>query len=471
MAALEGCNVTMRGGGRYRAPAPYMRRPEVSRPRLPRGVATTQMWRWKPTTGLNKNCRFHGAILRTTCNVDETSLIGSTLASRFHLLEVIGDGGMGRVYRAEEVATGKPVAVKLLHPEFVGDHHVVQRFEREARVTTELSHPNIVNVIEFGEWNGHLYLAMELLAGKPLAELIGDGGKNRPRLTVKRTLEIIRPVLEALDYAHERGVVHRDLKPENVMVIPGRGLLARESIKLLDFGIAKLGHHPERPATQQITQHGLVIGTPAYMSPEQAAGQEADMRSDVYSCGVMLFHMLTGRRPFEAASSYDVLRMHLDTQPKPLLEVGAGAWIPDAVEGVVMRALSKRPAERFQSAGELRRALEHAVVIDYAHTHTGAGGTAASPARLSAGSRFLCFAIIAAASAVLVGDQLRARASAAKNAATAGAAAPASPVASDQPSPPEVAPRDPSERGKRHIKKQARATAKRAAARTASRER
>ena len=182
------------------------------------------------------------------------------------------------------------------------------------------------------------------------------------------------------------------------------------------------------------------------------------MRSDVYSCGVMLVHMLTGRRPFDAASNYDVLRMHLDTQPKPLLEVGAGAWIPDAVEGVVMRALSKRPAERYQSAGELRRALEHAVVIDYAHT--GAGGMAASPKRLSAGSRFLCFAIIAAAGATLVGDQLRARASARRNAAAAAAAAPAPAVASDAPSAPEVAPREPSERGKRHIKKQARATAK-----------
>jgi len=388
--------------------------------------------------------------------MDETPLIGSTLASRFHLLEVIGEGGMGRVYRAEEVATGKPVAVKLLHPEFVGDDHVVQRFEREARVTTELSHPNIVNVIEFGEWNGRMYLAMELLVGKPLAELIGDGGKKGPRLTVKRTLEIIRPVLDALDYAHERGVVHRDLKPENVMVIPGRGLLARESIKLLDFGIAKLGHHPERPATQQITQHGLVIGTPAYMSPEQAAGQEADMRSDVYSCGVMLFHMLTGRRPFEAASNYDVIRMHLDTQPKPLLEVGAGAWIPDAVEGVVMRALSKRPAERYQSAGELRRALEHAVVIDYAHT--GTGGTAASPKRLSSGSRFLCYAIIAGVAAALVGDQLRrGRASAASH---ASAPIPAPSSAGDQQSPPEIAAREPSERGKRNLKKQARATSK-----------
>jgi serine/threonine protein kinase len=347
---------------------------------------------------------------------NEPSLIGSTLGERYRLIEVIGEGGMGRVYRAEQLATGKPVALKLLHPEFVGVDQVVQRFEREAKVMTELAHPGIVNVIEMGEWNGRLFLAMELLAGKSLAELVlREGAKRDGRLTIKRTLAIMRPVLDALEYAHGRGVVHRDLKPENIMITPG-GLLSRETVKLLDFGIAKLGDRSVR-ATQKLTQHGMVLGTPAYMSPEQAAGQEADVRSDVYSCGIILYQMLTGRRPFEADSNIEVILMHINTQPKPPREVAAGAWIPDAVERVILRALAKRPAVRFQSARELREALEQAAVVDYGHG--GAGETTAGPRRMSAGSRFLCLAIIAAAATTLLGDRLRAHRAAAASTTTA----------------------------------------------------
>ena len=250
--------------------------------------------------------------------VEEASLIGSTFGDRYRILGVIGEGGMGLVLRAEQLATGRTVALKLLHPEFVGVEQVAQRFEREAKVTTQLSHPHIVKVVEFGQCNGRLFLAMEFLEGTPLASLIERPGKERGRrLSVKRTLAIMRPVLAALEYAHGLGVVHRDLKPDNIMVLPPRGLLARENVKLLDFGIAKLGDRAQAK-TQKLTQHGLVLGTPGYMSPEQAVGQQADVRSDIYSCGVILYQMLTGHRPFEADSGLEVLMMHLNAEPKSL---------------------------------------------------------------------------------------------------------------------------------------------------------
>jgi len=290
--------------------------------------------------------------------VDGTELIGSVLDGRYRLIAVIGDGGMGRVYRAEQLATGRTVALKLLHAQFSGVAEVVQRFEREAEVTTRLAHPHIVKVVDCGQWNGRLYLAMEFLPGRSLADLLDSKrGDSAGRLTVARTIAIMRPVLDALEYAHRRGVVHRDLKPENIMVVPARRLFSRECIKLLDFGIAKLGEDDPGAQGPKLTQLGLVLGTPGYMSPEQAAGQAADVRSDVYACGVILYEMLAGRRPFEG-DNLQVLAMHLNTAPRPLRAIAGGASIPSAVEAVVMRALAKQPADRYQSAREPRRALD-----------------------------------------------------------------------------------------------------------------
>jgi serine/threonine-protein kinase len=341
--------------------------------------------------------------------VVEASLIGSTFGDRYRILGAIGEGGMGLVLRAEQLATGQTVALKLLHPDFVGVEQFAQRFEREAKVTTQLSHPHIVKVVEFGQCNGRLFLAMEFLEGTPLASLIERPGKERGRrLSVKRTLAIIRPVLAALEYAHGLGVVHRDLKPENIMVLPPRGLLARENVKLLDFGIAKLGDRAQAK-TQKLTQHGLVLGTPGYMSPEQAKGHPADVRSDLYSCGVILYQMLTGHRPFEADSGIEVLMMHLNAEPRSLR---VHARIPAAVDGVVMRAMAKRPEDRFQSARELRQALERA-----ARAGSGSAGVsgldstmlASSPPVRRTAPRWIGLVIAAAAAAILIGNHLRPR--------------------------------------------------------------
>jgi serine/threonine protein kinase len=404
--------------------------------------------------------------------VDKASLVGSSLSDRYRLVEVIGEGGMGSVFRAEHLVTGAMVAVKLLHPEFVGVGEVVQRFEREAKLTTQLSHPHIVKMVEFGEWQGRLYLAMELLPGRSLAELIGRGDKpSGTRFPIKRTAALMRPVLDALEYAHGLGVVHRDLKPENIMVVPARGLLSRETVKLLDFGIAKLGDQVAE-TKPNLTQHGIVLGTPGYMSPEQALGRPADARSDIYSCGVVLYEMLTGRRPFEAASPVEVLAMHVGKAPRGPGSVAPDARIPPAMDAVVLRALAKQPDERFQSARELRRALDRATALTDAAVAIISGmertvlATAPAPRRRS--SYWMEVPIIAAALLMLVGHHLPARSAiggdAIKSRAVASTEAPppASRSRPRRPSP-EVT-RQPPERA-RHEGKPARPSAKRQAPR------
>lgn len=277
--------------------------------------------------------------------------LGTTLAGKYQLNELIGAGAMGRVYRADHLALDAQVAVKLLNPEIATDAATASRFRTEARAASRLRHPNTIQILDFGQSEaGALYIVMELLRGRTLARIIEEGN-----LSVRRIVDLLGQALSALDEAHAAGVVHRDFKPENIFVEMLR--TGREHVKVLDFGIAKL----RGEADPNLTSRGAVCGTPEYMSPEQIRGEELDARSDVYAAGVILYELLTGTRPFESRGpAIEILTSHLQKTPelprlrRPELD------IPRAVEAVCMKALSKHREERQRSATELRSALESA---------------------------------------------------------------------------------------------------------------
>ena len=299
-------------------------------------------------------------------------LVGAVLADRYRVLAPIGRGGMGAVYRVEHLTLKKELAVKLLHPELSRLDEIARRFEREAEAAARLDHPNIVTVTDFGRTaDGLLFLVMELLDGPSLAEVIRPGldghepggGPGRP-LAPARALAILRQILRALAEAHGRGIVHRDLKPENVVLVERDG--QPDWVKIIDFGIAKItapaGVTP-RPG-EALTAAGVVFGTPEYLSPEQAMGEEADGRADLYAAGVMLFEMLTGRRPFEASSRVEILSMHLVHEVPSVRAVAPDADVAPEVEALVRRAMAKKRDDRFPDAINFLAAVDHALGID-----------------------------------------------------------------------------------------------------------
>jgi len=252
-------------------------------------------------------------------------------------------GGMAIVYKAYQLALDRYVALKMLSPEFSSDPEFLRRFHDEAKRTAGLEHPHIVPIYDIGQVGGSLFIAMRWIDGQSLQELLAHEGPLPPR----RTLAIAAQVAEALDYAHARGVIHRDIKPANIMIEAG------DRVTLTDFGIAR------RLDGTQYTQAGMIIGTPAYMSPEQAAGQPADARSDIYALGLVVYEMLTGRLPFEAPEPLAVASMHRSTQPPP--PTAFNRTLPRSLGLVVLRALAKQPHERYASGREFVAALRRAL--------------------------------------------------------------------------------------------------------------
>ena len=268
--------------------------------------------------------------------------IGSVLDGRYRIDALLGSGGMGRVYRAEHTGIGRPVAIKVLHADLNRNREAAQRFQREAIASGRLDHPNIVNVSDFGIVDhGPCYLVMEVLEG----ESLGARLERDQRIPWREAIEIMRGVLMGLAHAHERGVVHRDIKPDNVFLTRKDGELV---IKILDFGIAKLfAGTADDPAS---TRAGLTVGTPAYLSPEQAVGGEIKPASDLYSATILLFEMLTGRAPFEDKDPLAMLGAHVSREPPRIAEVAPDVAIPAALEEVIQRGLIKTSATRISTA-------------------------------------------------------------------------------------------------------------------------
>jgi serine/threonine-protein kinase len=287
------------------------------------------------------------------------SLVGQVIADRYRLLSLLGEGGMGSVWKAEHVRMGKALAVKLLRGAFASDPAAVARFRAEAQIVSRLSHPHTIGVFDFGEvgaGEAGFYLAMEYVPGRDLARVL----REARRLPEARVVAIADQLLGSLGEAHEAGIVHRDVKPGNVMLLETR--TEGDFVKVLDFGIAKLrgaavsGGGSAVPGHAAETSAGLIVGTPNYLSPEQARGESLDARSDLYSVGALLYELVAGRPPFAGPNPMAIVGAHLSRPPPPLAEVASG--VSPELAAVVHRALEKRPADRFQTADEMRLALQ-----------------------------------------------------------------------------------------------------------------
>jgi serine/threonine-protein kinase len=275
------------------------------------------------------------------------------LNGQFQILQKIGSGGMGSVYKALQPAMNRMVAIKILHPKLASRKDLVSRFRREARAMSHLTHPNTVKVYLYGELeDGSLYIVMEYLEGKNLNQTVRTEGA----MTIERGLPILIQACNALDEAHRAGIIHRDLKPENIFITSQGGM--KDFAKVLDFGLAKVTEREMRPGSIILTQEGMVFGTPEFMSPEQAQGRSLTPGSDIYSLAVILYEVLTGKLPFDAKNSMEFIQLHVTTKPTPINERTPGKTFPPLLWTVLSKALEKKSDDRYKSAAEFAHALQ-----------------------------------------------------------------------------------------------------------------